>query len=186
MEVHLKNNFPLDSLSEVHLQKIFRSLRSRRYTLKFFPLAALAEVHLKNYTARFARGGTPSKNFPLATLAKVHLKADFYLSHGHIHLYLCICPENFQKSPGHIHIKMGPDIYTGGGGGGGGRYEINDFDISVLVFLLFFSSFSDVNSRTACKGTFLAPSMPSFRQKRMYMGRFQNPPPPKSSFLSFS
>ena len=58
----------------VHLQKIFRSLRSRRYTFNFFP-------------ARFARGSTPSifsplaslaevhlKNFPLATLAEVHLQ----------------------------------------------------------------------------------------------------------------
>ena len=109
---------PLASLVEVHLQKIFRSLRSRRYAFKkfsarcalggtpskIFPLATLAEVHLKIF-------------FPLASLAEVHLRADFYLSHGHIHLYLCICPENFQKSPGHIHIKMGPDIYTGGGGG---------------------------------------------------------------------
>ena len=33
---------------------------------------------------------------------------------GHLP-YMCICPENFQKSAGHIHIKMGPDIYTGGG-----------------------------------------------------------------------
>ena len=35
---------------------------------------------------------------------------------------MCICPENFQKSAGHIHIKMGPDIYTGEG-----RYSFFSF-----------------------------------------------------------
>ena len=28
--------------------------------------------------------------------------------------HMWICPENFQESAGHIHIKMGPDISTGG------------------------------------------------------------------------
>ena len=40
-------------------KKIYRSFRSRRYTVKIFPLAALAEVHLESFPARFARGGTP-------------------------------------------------------------------------------------------------------------------------------